>query len=137
MLVREINGKKQVLLQRRKNTGFADGLLDLSCSGHVEQGENMTQTVVRECKEELGLNLDIKNVHFVCLVHKKDGEIVYYNGYFICNEFCGEPKIMEEGKCSQLLWADINNLPDDIIPDRLEVIKAYRQGVHYIEYGWN
>jgi ADP-ribose pyrophosphatase YjhB (NUDIX family) len=137
MLVREFNGKNKVLLQRRSNTGFADGLLDLSCSGHVEKGECMTKTVVRECKEELGISLNIKNVRFMCFVHKRDGDIVYYNGYFMCDDFDGEPQVMERDKCSQLVWADYDNLPADLIPDRMEAVKAYKKGIPYIEYGWD
>lgn len=136
MLIKEVGGKKQVLLQRRKNTGFADGLLDLSCSGHVEKDEVMSDTVLRECTEELGLCLKKRNLRFVCFIHKRDGDKIYYYGYFVCNKFEGEPKIMESEKCSQLLWADLNNLPTDVIPDRIEAIKAYLDGTAYLEYGW-
>lgn len=136
MLVREKNGKKTVLLQRRQNTGFADGLLDLSCSGHVENGESMSDAVLRECREELGISLKSEDIEFVCFIHKRDGDAVYYYGYFICEKFKGSPKIMEKDKCAQLLWADIDELPLDVIPDRKIAVKAYKEGTHYLEYGW-
>ncbi|MDE7182647.1 MAG: NUDIX domain-containing protein [Clostridia bacterium] len=136
MLIKEVGGKKQVLLQRRKNTGFADGLLDLSCSGHVEKDEVMSDTVLRECTEELGLSLKKSDLRFVCFIHKRDGDKIYYYGYFVCDKFESEPKIMESDKCSQLIWADLNNLPADVIPDRIEAVKAYLNGTHYLEYGW-
>lgn len=135
MLLRK-KRKTQVLLQRRKNTGFADGLLDLSCSGHVEINESMTQTVLRECREELGITLQPENIRFVCFIHKKDGDLIYYYGYFICSEFSGQPQIMECEKCSELIWCDIDNLPQDLIPDRLVAVEAYLTGSTYIEYGW-
>ena len=135
MLMKKTDGKLRVLLQRRQNTGFADGLLDLSCSGHVEKGEAMSDTVLRECCEELGLSIKRENLRFVCFIHKRDGDKIYYYGYFVCDDFEGEPRIMESEKCSQLLWAELDNLPEDVIPDRKEAIKAYFNGTHYIEYG--
>lgn len=137
MLLKKTEGKTLVLLQRRQNTGFADGLLDLSCSGHVEKGEAMSDAVLRECFEELGLSIKRENLRFVCFIHKRDGDQIYYYGYFVCEEFEGEPRIMEGEKCSQLLWADMHNLPDDVISDRKGAVTAYFNGTHYLEYGWN
>ena len=138
MLMRERGGKKQVLLQRRQNTGFADGLWDFSCAGHVEQGESMTSAAVREVKEELGVTVTAQNLQFAVLLHKCDKpfNLVYYNAYFVCTEFVGEPRIAEPEKCSELRWFDLDNLPDDLIDDRKCALKAYLDGVHYIEYGW-
>ena len=139
MLIRERNGKKQVLLQRRKNTGFADGLWDFSCSGKVEEGETMTCTAVREAKEELGVNINARDLRFAVLIHKCDKpcNLVYYNAYFVCESFDGKPFIAEPEKCAELQWFDISNLPDDLLDDRRQALKAYFCGVHYFEYGWN
>lgn len=138
ILMRERGGKKQILLQRRHNTGFADGLWDFSCAGKVEEGESMTVTAVREAKEELGVSIAVESLRFAVLIHKCDKpcNLVYYNAYFVCTEFAGEPTICEPEKCSEVKWFDIDNLPDDLIDDRKCAIKAYLDGVHYIEYGW-
>ena len=138
MRLRNEGGKTQVLLQRRQNTGFMDGLWDLSCSGHVEHGESMTEAAAREAKEELGVTVAVDKLKFFTFVHKREKEwdLTYYNAYFVCTEFIGEPKICEPEKCSELKWFDLENLPDDLINDRKCAIKAYLDGVHYIEYGW-
>lgn len=138
LLLRKVGDKTQVLLQRRQNTGFADGLWDFSCAGKVEIGETMTQTAVREAKEELGVTVAAENLQFAVLVHKCDKpcNLIYYNAYFICTDFIGEPKICEPEKCSQIRWFDIDNLPDGLIDDRKGALKAYLNGLHYIEYGW-
>lgn len=138
LLVRERGGRKQILLQRRQNTGFADGLWDFSCSGHVEHGESMTATAVREAKEELGITVAPEDLQFAVFVHKCDKpcNLIYYNAYFICQKFDGEPEICELKKCSDLKWFDIDNLPEDLIDDRKCALKAYKDGVRYLEYGW-
>ena len=98
----------------------------------------MTQTAVREAREELGVRFSPDKLEFLCLVHKRDKQfnIVYYNSYFECSEFDGEPAICEAEKCSDLKWFDLDDLPDDLIDDRRQALKAYFSGVHYLEYGW-
>lgn len=138
LLIKEKNGRKKVLLQRRQNTGFADGMWDFSCSGHVEYGESMSQTAVREAREELGLTISTESISFITLVHKRENErdLTYYNAYFVCYKFEGEPHICERDKCSELKWFDIDDLPDDLIDDRKKAVQAFKNGVHYFEYGW-
>lgn len=138
MLMRERNGETEVLLQRRKNTGFADGLWDFSCSGKVEEGETMTSAAVREAKEELGISLSSDKLQFAVLIHKCDKpfNLIYYNAYFICRHFAGIPCVAEPEKCSEIKWFDIDNLPDDLMDDRKQALTAYRNGEHYVEYGW-
>ncbi|MDE5766439.1 MAG: NUDIX domain-containing protein, partial [Clostridia bacterium] len=135
MLLKTVDGKTKVLLQRRQNTGFMDGLWDLSCSGHVEHGENMSQAAVREAKEELGVDISPDKIKFFVLVHKREDErdLTYCNPYFVCSEFAGEPRICEAHKCSEIKWFDLDNLPDDLIDDRKQALKAYLDDVHYIE----
>lgn len=51
-----LNDQNQVLIQRRSPKKVHDaGMIDL-CSGHVQSGELETQAVMREIKEELGVN---------------------------------------------------------------------------------
>ncbi|MDE6075059.1 MAG: NUDIX domain-containing protein, partial [Clostridia bacterium] len=89
MLLKVADGKTKVLLQRRQNTGFMDGLWDLSCSGHVEHGESMSQAAVREAKEELGVDISPDKIEFFVFIHKRDEEwdLTFCNAYFVCTEF--------------------------------------------------
>jgi 8-oxo-dGTP pyrophosphatase MutT (NUDIX family) len=138
MLIKLVDGKKMILLQRRANTGFADGLWDLSYSGHVEYGESMMDAAVREAAEELGIAIDKCNLKFFTMIHKRDKQcdLTYYNGYFSCEQYSGVPSICEKDKCSQLEWFDMEHLPEDLIPDRRIAIEAYKNNAPYIEYGW-
>lgn len=54
LLLREVEGNRQILLQKRQNTGFADGKWECGATGHVEAGESMRLALAREAKEELG-----------------------------------------------------------------------------------
>lgn len=49
-----INEKGEVLIEKRVNKGLTPGKLDL-CSGHIDNEETQTQAMIRELKEELGI----------------------------------------------------------------------------------
>lgn len=127
----------QILLQKRKNTGYKDGYYDLAASGHVEANESMKEALIREVKEEIGIDVD--ELDFATMSHKYDQETkrTYYNGYFIIKKYHGRIIIKEPDKCSELKWFDLNNLPDLLIDDRKVAIDNYLNGVAYDEYGWS
>lgn len=52
-----INEKGEVLIEKRVNKGLTPGKLDL-CSGHVDNEETQTQAMIRELKEELGIDIN-------------------------------------------------------------------------------
>ena len=50
-----VDSKNRVLVEKRGNTVLDAGKLDL-CSGHVQSGEISVQGMIRELKEELGID---------------------------------------------------------------------------------
>lgn len=138
LLIRKREDGTFVLCQRRNNTGFADGMFDFSCSGKVEMGESMRAAAVREAREELGLNIEERNLRFMSFVYKRDVQfnVVYCNAYFICEEFKGEPIVGEPQKCSQIEWYDLSKLPPEIMDDRRTAFEEYQKGNFFVEYGW-
>lgn len=52
-----INEKGEVLIEVRANKGITPGKNDL-CSGHIDNEETETQAMIRELKEELGIELE-------------------------------------------------------------------------------
>lgn len=134
MIARSKGGTRRILLQRRRNTGFGDGMWDFACSGHVERGESLTDACARECREELGIDAAPENFKFFTLVYKRDGSVTYVNPYFYLDEFSGEPERREPFKCSDLAWFDEEALPCDLLPDRRQALQAFGKGVTLIEY---
>lgn len=124
---------RKILLHRRQNTGYEDGKWDIAGSGHVDEGETARSAVIRECAEELGIMVQSSDLDFVHLSHRFSMNRVYYDIYFAVNNYSGKPTIMEPGKCSELEWFDLENLPYDIIECRREDIQHYIDGVSYSE----
>jgi 8-oxo-dGTP diphosphatase len=125
----------QVLLQRRYNTGYSDGLYALP-SGHIEAGEFGKEALIREIQEEIGIEINEKDLNFVHLLHfRKDKDYMFL--FFTCEKWQGEPKILEPEKSDALDWFPLDKLPENIIDYIPIVLKDYRNGVYYSEQGLN
>ena len=136
MLSRQGKNGEEILLQKRKDTGYRDGFYDFGAGGHVEDQESMKDAVVREAKEELNIEIKKSDNEFICIIHKNVDDI-YYNGYFKVTKWKGEPIINEPEKNEELKWISINNLPDNIIEDRKQAIENYKNNIKYSEFGWD
>ena len=111
----------QILLQKRKGSKLWPGYYAVP-AGHIDEGENQYDALIREAKEELGIVINPENIINSYVVLRRnffeiDGKRLepYIDYYFEINEYEGTPKIIEEDKCDELIWADINNLPEPFI----------------------
>ena len=111
----------KILVQKRKGSKLWPGYYALP-AGHVDSDENQYDALVREAQEELGIELDIKNIinSYVVLrrnYFKIDGKKLepYIDYYFEFKKYKGTPKIMEKDKCDELIWVDINDLPEPFV----------------------
>lgn len=136
LLTRKTDNNEEILFQKRKNTGYCDGYYDLSASGHIDDNESMKRAMCREAKEELGIDIKEEDLEFVCIIHINFNGRIYYNGYFKTDRWCGEPIINEPEKNEELKWFNINNLPSNIVNDRMIAIQNYKSNIKYSEYGW-
>ena len=75
VLTRLTNKCTEIMLQKRCNTGYMDGKYDMACSGHLEKGESISMALVREAKEEIGIDIFEKDLKLVLVLHP------YQEGY--------------------------------------------------------
>ena len=111
----------KILLQKRKGTKLWDGYYALP-AGHIDENENQYDALIREAKEELGIVVDSKKIISSYTVLRRnyfkiDGKQLepYIDYYFEIHDYVGIPKIIEKNKCEELLWSDINDLPEPFI----------------------
>src|SRR5690554_6023153 len=83
----------EVLLMRRKGTGFFDGLYSLP-GGHVEEGESLRDAAVREMREETGIALQADALDMLGVVHRRsDSNRIDF--FLFARQWHGEPAICE------------------------------------------
>ena len=129
LIIKNKDGK--ILLQRRQGTKLWPGFLALP-AGHIDKGENAYEAAVREAKEELGINIDIDDIIDTFVVNRKNKSLPsYYDVYFEISSYSGEIIIAEPEKCSELVWCNLNNLPDDMIDFEKEAIKNNAKGIKF------
>jgi ADP-ribose pyrophosphatase YjhB (NUDIX family) len=110
-----IKGNK-VLLLRRRNTGWMDGYYDLP-AGHLEDQEPLKKGAARELHEETGLIVDPKDLKLIHVHQNHHNPKAPHYGYiFLAKKWKGNPKIIEPGKCDDIQFVSINNLPDKMTP---------------------
>lgn len=115
-----INSKDQVLLQRRSpNKKLWPNMWDVTAGGHVLTGEFGFQTIIRETKEELGIELNKNEITFLGSSRSSNvkGDIVnnHFNEYYIANKDIDETKLkLQEEEVSEVKWIDKNEIIEKI-----------------------
>jgi 8-oxo-dGTP pyrophosphatase MutT (NUDIX family) len=123
----------KVLLMRRCNTDYRDGYYDLP-AGHLEKDESLTEAIIRESQEEVGLNLDPEKAELVHVMHWSEIDPSYIYFFFSFKDWEGTPKIEEPEKCDDLRWFNLNDLPKNIIPCVHMALKEIHRPNLYTEY---
>jgi ADP-ribose pyrophosphatase YjhB (NUDIX family) len=127
---------KKILLIRRYQTGFDDGFY--ACpGGGVDGNEPITNAVIREVHEELGIKIKKENLKMAHVLHSRHADRGECIGFFIqATAWDGEPRNMEPHKCDNIGWFAVDALPENTVLHLIHVLKKIKQGIFYSEFGW-
>jgi 8-oxo-dGTP diphosphatase len=125
----------QVLLGLRKNTGYNDGLWSL-VAGHVEDGESATAAMIREAREEIGIELSPEQLKVVHIMHRQSNRR-NIDVFFVCSSWEGNPRNCELEKCEKLEFFPLDALPSNTIDYNGYVLSSMAKGEFYSEHGWS
>ncbi len=129
------NGNK-ILLLRRANTGYHDGDYSLP-SGHVEPNEPAIKAAVREAKEEVGVDIDSKDLRLVHTLHRYSEDPTPHERidlYFEAAKWQGQPKNAEPHKCDELRWVPVNDIPTNMTPEVRQALAMIAKGITYSDF---
>lgn len=114
-------GKTEILMMLAE---YLDNQYDLP-GGHLEPGEDLYEAMIREAKEEVGIELEGKDMQIVHIYHHFKKDMLKF--VFRVKKFKNEIQNLEPEKCKELKWVDIENLPNNTISGirrELEYIKS-------------
>ena len=120
--------EKEILLSLRQNTGHADGLYDLP-GGHLEPNEDLFNGMIREAKEEIGIDILRNDMKIIHIYHHFEKDLLKF--VFSVNNYSNEIKNCEPNICKELEWFEIDFLPENIIPKIREEIININNGIYY------
>jgi A/G-specific adenine glycosylase len=103
------NGDR-LLIDRRRETDMLGGLWEFP-GGKVEEGETNEQTVVREIREELGIDVEVLG-HFMSLNHGYTHFSITLHAY-TCRLLAGTPQAIQ---CSDWCWVKKEELTTFAFP---------------------
>lgn len=103
------NSKKEVLLARRKLTKKKyPGRWGASIAGTVEEGEDYETNVVKEAKEELGLDISADSLCKGPKVSALNGRWKYFCQYYFLNlDINIDDLILQEDEVEQAKWTSL------------------------------
>ncbi len=129
---------REIFLTRRFQTDYEDGNYMVP-SGHVEKGESLTDALIRETSEEVGVNVhkeDVRLVHTMYRpAHDATGERADF--FFAADRWEGEPFNREPEKCDEVGWFPLDALPANIVAYLRIAIAGVEHNSPLSEPGWD
>ncbi|WP_042371608.1 NUDIX domain-containing protein [Streptacidiphilus neutrinimicus] len=109
---------------------FAQGMWDLPV-GKSEPGEPITETAVRELKEETGLVVSPEDLRLVHVIHGARG-VEAPNGFltivFAAHRWSGELTNGEPDKHSEVAWVNTDRIPRNFVSTTDAALLSYLTG---------
>lgn len=124
----------KILLQQRAGTNYMNGYYGVP-SGHLEAGEGCLHALVREVKEETGLEIKKEDLVFKQVINNVSNR-EYMCLFYTVNKYTGVPKIMEPHKCTDLRFFSLDNLPENLVPELKRYLTNEKVGKVYDESGY-
>ena len=129
-----LENQNKILLMKRKNTGYEDGKYSLP-GGHVEANEEIRKALIREAKEEIGININMEDVEFYKVLNRRVSENQEYVDFvFKTTRWSGNINNNEKDKCEEIIWVDKDNIPVNALDFITKVLSENNST--YLPFNW-
>jgi 8-oxo-dGTP diphosphatase len=97
--------------------------------GKLHFGETFEESGKRELLEETGIKG--KNFKVISVTNDIVSDAHFVTIGLLCQEFVGEPRVMEPDEITVWKWFSFGKLPERIFPPSFKMIKNYKNKVFY------
>jgi 8-oxo-dGTP diphosphatase len=130
-----LRGNRVLLGKRHDNPEKADSLLNgagkwTMPGGKLDFGETFEDGAKREVVEETGIK--VGNINIICVNQDMVEDAHFVTVGLFCEDFSGEPKVMEPDEITEWGWFDLDNLPNPLYFPSAKVFENYKQKKFYI-----
>jgi ADP-ribose pyrophosphatase YjhB (NUDIX family) len=101
--------------------------------GTVEAEEFAREALIRESREEAGIELQAKDMTLVHVMHKQLKKEHRIGLYFRASKWEGDLRSREKDKFKTVRWFDLDKLPKNLTETVRQVLHSYRKGIFYSE----
>jgi 8-oxo-dGTP diphosphatase len=109
-----VDGQGRLFLARRGPQAKNERGLWEFPGGSVEFGEKLADALQREIREEYGVEIAVGELlDVVDHILPAEGQH-WVSPTFICKVTSGEPHIREPGKCAEIAWFHLHEIPEDL-----------------------
>lgn len=93
--------------------------------GKLDFKENIRDCAWREAFEETGIKINKDKLKIVSVTNDIVEDAHFITVGFLCEDFEGEPKVMEPDEITEWKWFDLNNLPQKMFFPSEKAVKNY------------
>ena len=97
--------------------------------GSVEFGETLAHAIQREIREEFGIEIEVGELLDVVDHILPDEGQHWVSPAYLCAIAAGEPTIREPGKCAEIRWFSLTDIPDDLTQVTCLNLAHYRRRI--------
>ena len=138
-VVREVDGRTQVLLQKRSmDKDSYPGMYDTSSAGHIPAGAEPLESALRELGEELGIHAGPEDLTYIGMFHVEYEE-EFYGELFHDNEIIRaflyrkpvniEELKLQKSEVDEVRWFDLDGIYEEILSGDSDVFCVNPNGM--------
>lgn len=119
----------KILLGKRNEKNILGGDSWTCPGGKIDFGEKIIDAIKRETEEETSIKINETRLVSV------SGNTDYGNHFvtlgFVCEDFEGQPRVMETNKITNWKWFSLSDLPKPLFIPTEKLINNYKEGKIY------
>lgn len=125
-----LKDNKVLLGKRNEDPAKADSLLHGEGTwtlpgGKLDFREDIVDCAAREAYEETGIKINKEKLKLISVTNDVVEDAHFVTIGFVCDDFEGEPRVMEPDEITEWKWFDLDNLPRPMFFPSEKMIKNF------------